>query len=92
MVAKAEALPGTGVAGAKDNPRFVVTSLPAETHPARALYEEFYCARGDAENRVKEHKLDLFSARCSCNLTKPRSRRRGARLFRRSRGSKPHDP
>ena len=47
-------------------------------------------ARGDAENRVKEHKLDLFSARCSCNLfdapaavpTKPRSRRRGARLFR----------
>ena len=68
VVAKAEALPGTGVAGAKDNPRFVVTSLPAETHPARALYEEFYCARGDAENRVKEHKLDLFSARCSCNL------------------------
>ena len=52
----------------KENPRFIVTSLPAETHPARILYEQLYCARGDAENRLKEHKLHLFSARCSSNL------------------------
>ena len=45
-----------------------VTSLPASTHPAQKLYEEFYCARVDAENRAKEHKLHLFSKRCSTNL------------------------
>ena len=68
VVAKAEALPGSNGSQGKDNPRFLVTSLPASTHPARKLYEEFYCARGDAENRVKEHKLHLFSKRCSTNL------------------------
>ena len=26
---------------------------------ARALYEDFYCARGDMENRIKEQQLDL---------------------------------
>ena len=36
------------------NPRFVVTSLAASTIDARALYEDTYCARGDAENRIKE--------------------------------------
>ena len=50
----------------KDNPS--VTSLPASTHPGKSLYESFYCARGEAENRLKEHKLDLFSKRCSSNL------------------------
>jgi len=25
-----------------------------------ALYEQFYCARGDDENRIKEPQLDLF--------------------------------
>ena len=36
------------------NPRFVVTSLSPERLGARALYEDFYCARGDMENRIKE--------------------------------------
>ena len=69
VIGKAEALPPAMEGGAsKKNPRFIVTSLPAETHPARYLYEHLYCARGEAENRVKEHKLHLFSARCSSNL------------------------
>ena len=68
VVGKAEALPAQGVQRAKDNLRFVVTSLPEKYFPARNLYENFYCARGNAENRVKEHKVHLFSKRCSCNL------------------------
>ena len=40
------------------NPRFVVTSLSPERLGARALYEDFYCARGDMENRIKEQQLD----------------------------------
>ena len=67
VVAKAEALPKPERRGSKANPRFLVTSLPAATHPAQKLYEEFYCARGDAEYRVKEHKLHLFSQRSSGN-------------------------
>ena len=47
-----------------ENPRFVVTSLGEEEWPARALYEEQYCARGDMENRIKEQ-LMLFSDRTS---------------------------
>ena len=47
------------------NPRFVVTSLKPERWPARALYEELYCARGDMENRIKECQLDLFADRTS---------------------------
>ena len=65
-IAKAEVLPGPG--GGKANPRFIVTSLPASTHPAQSLYEKFYCARGDAENRVKEHKRDMLSDRLSTTL------------------------
>ena len=57
-----------------DNPRFIVTNLPkkgwgASAQAARfepaALYEKFYCARGDMENRVKEQQLDLFADRTS---------------------------
>jgi len=47
------------------NPRFVVTSLPPESYGPRALYEDFYCARGDMENRIKEQQLDLFADRTS---------------------------
>jgi hypothetical protein len=47
------------------NPRFVVTSLPADQHQARELYEELYCARGEMENRIKECQLDLFADRTS---------------------------
>jgi hypothetical protein len=28
---------------------------------------DFYCKRGDAENRIKEFKLDLFSGRTNCH-------------------------
>lgn len=48
----------------KENPRFVVTSLPAESWPAQKLYEELYCARGDMENRIKEQ-FTLFASRVS---------------------------
>jgi hypothetical protein len=47
------------------NPRFVVTSLSLERMGARTLYEEFYCARGDMENRIKEQQLDMFADRTS---------------------------
>ncbi len=47
------------------NPRFVVTSLPAELVKARRLYERLYCARGEMENRIKECQLDLFADRTS---------------------------
>jgi len=47
------------------NPRFVVTSLCADEYPARKLYEEDYCGRGDMENRIKEQQLDLFADRTS---------------------------
>jgi hypothetical protein len=47
------------------NPRFVVTSLPQERMDARTVYEDFYCARGDMENRIKEQQLDMFADRTS---------------------------
>lgn len=47
------------------NPRFVVTSLPAESFDAQALYEKEYCARGEMENRIKEQQLCLFADRTS---------------------------
>ena len=59
VIGKAEHLPK----GA--NPRFVVTSLPAEEVDARALYEDRYCARGEMENRIKEQQLYLFADRTS---------------------------
>lgn len=46
------------------NPRFVVTNLE---RPAQALYDELYCQRGEAENRIKETQLDLFGTRASCH-------------------------
>ena len=57
-----------------DNPRFVVTNLPAggfaaEDEPERfnpaRLYEEFYCARGEMENVLKQQVLDLKADRMS---------------------------
>lgn len=61
VVAKAEALTG------KTNPRFIVTNLPQDQWSAQPLYEDLYCARGDMENRIKEHQLQLFSVRTSCH-------------------------
>jgi hypothetical protein len=46
------------------NPRFVVTNLEGD---AVDLYERLYCARGEAENRIKEVQLDLFGTRASCH-------------------------
>lgn len=46
------------------NPRFVVTNLEGE---AAFLYDTCYCARGEAENRIKEAQLDLFGTRASCH-------------------------
>jgi hypothetical protein len=46
------------------NPRFVVTNLKGNP---KALYERVYCARGEAENRIKEAQLDLFGRRASCH-------------------------
>jgi Transposase DDE domain group 1 len=48
-----------------ENPRFVITSLRPEQMEARPLYEDFYCARGDMENRIKEQQLALFADRTS---------------------------
>jgi hypothetical protein len=49
----------------KANPRFIVTSLTPKEIDARKLYEAIYCARGEAENRIKECQLDLFADRTS---------------------------
>lgn len=62
------------VMAAGDNPRFVVTNLPAEGFPqdedktrftAARLYEELYCARGEMENVLKQQTLDLAADRMS---------------------------
>ncbi len=45
------------------NPRFVVTNLAGK--PKR-IYERVYCARGDAENRIKEL-FDVAFDRTSCS-------------------------
>ena len=60
----------------KDNPRFIVTNLPAEGFEnqqqqsvdrfgAQKCYEDFYCARGDMENQIKQQYLDLEADRTS---------------------------
>jgi hypothetical protein len=43
--------------------RYIVTSLEGE---ARHLYEDAYCIRGQAENLIKLHKVQLASDRTSC--------------------------
>ncbi len=67
VVAKAEVM-ATG-----ENPRFVVTNLPAEGFRgedrqrlrAARLYEEMYCGRGEMENVLKQQTLDLSADRLS---------------------------
>lgn len=63
------------VMGAGENPRFVVTNLPAKGFQGdkarrtrflpQGLYEELYCARGEMENRLKQQVLDLRADRMS---------------------------
>lgn len=47
----------------RDNPRYVVTNIPLDPE---TLYTEFYCHRGEFENRIKELKHDLKIDRTSC--------------------------
>ena len=63
VVAKAEYL------DKGENPRFVVTSLAADPWPAQQLYEKFYCARGEMENRIKQQ-MCLFADRLSTDEMK----------------------
>ena len=44
--------------------RFIVTNLPGLP---KSLHEKVYCARGQAENLIKAHKLHLASDRTSCH-------------------------
>ena len=58
-----------------ENPRFVVTNLPAKgfrgdkdrrrRFTPEPLYAQFYCARGDMENLLKQQVLDLKADRMS---------------------------
>jgi hypothetical protein len=69
VIGKAEVL------GDKDNPRFIVTNLSAEgfdddqhspdRFSAQKCYEDFYCARGNMENQIKQQYLDLDADRTS---------------------------
>jgi len=43
--------------------RFIVTNI---TGNCQDLYENLYCARGEAENRIKAQQMDLFAGRTSC--------------------------
>ena len=47
-----------------NNPRYVVTNLSGDP---QALYDELYCQRGEAENRIKEAQVGLFATRTSCH-------------------------
>lgn len=62
------------VMAAGDNPRFIVTNLPQEglgdaqdreRFTPEALYEGFYCPRGEMENVLKQQVLDLEADRMS---------------------------
>ena len=68
VIAKAE------VTAQGDNPRFVVTNLPAKGFKgeedrtrfrAERLYEQLYCPRGEMENVLKQQVLDLKADRMS---------------------------
>ena len=70
VIGKAEVL------GDKDNPRFIVTNLAVEGFAydqqqspdrfcAQKCYEDFYCARGNMENQIKQQYLDLDADRTS---------------------------
>ncbi len=64
VVAKAEWLPGLR----GRNARYVVTNISRKQVGARELYERWYCARGDMENRIKDQQLWLFSDRTSAHI------------------------
>ena len=45
-----------------NNPRYVVTNL---TGQPQALYDDVYCQRGEAENRIRQAQAGLFATRTS---------------------------
>jgi hypothetical protein len=47
------------------NRRFIVSSISTDEMDARACYEDFHCANGEMENRIKEQQLALFADRTS---------------------------
>ena len=47
------------------NPRSIVSNLAGD---ASALYDDLYCQRGEAENRIKEAQVGLFATRTSCHI------------------------
>lgn len=53
------------VSGQGVNTRFIVTDL--EQTGAKVLYRQLYCARGQMENEIKDHKRYLKSDRTSCH-------------------------
>jgi DDE family transposase len=61
------------VSASGEDARFVVSNLPAQgfadeprsRFAAQALYEEFYCGRGEMENVLKQQVLDLKADRMS---------------------------
>ena len=64
IIFKAQVLVADGKLN-KDNPRFVVTNI-SRSYKAETIYRKIYCARGDAENRLKELKRGLSVDRTSC--------------------------
>lgn len=58
VISKAEYLEGG------PNHRFVVTNQSGDS---QKLYDELYCQRGEAENRIKEQQLHLYADRTSCH-------------------------
>lgn len=68
VIGKAEITAG------ENNPRFIVTDITgsepwaqahAQFQDGCAMYEKFYCARGQMENRIKEQQMDMFADRTS---------------------------
>jgi len=72
-----------------DYPRLIVTHLPKkgfagdDTKRFRGaeLYEKFYGARGDMENRIKEEQMDLFADRTSTHWIASHQLRLGLSAF-----------
>src|SRR4029450_721326 len=55
------------------NTRFVVTDM--ERARTQVLYQHIYCARGQAENEIKDHKLYLKSDRTACHRVEAKQSR-----------------
>jgi hypothetical protein len=65
VVVKAEVLAPTDTAPARDNQRYVVTTLSGPS--PRTLYQQDYCGRAGAELLIKQVKNDLKSDRTSAS-------------------------